>query len=93
MPLWLTFPQPSVSCFSSSALHEGCQREVPHRPWFPQNLEVFRLFETTKPYGSGLGLPIVRQIVLAHGGGIGFASVDPHGTVFRIEIPCRGPHG
>ncbi|MFI5395632.1 MAG: PAS domain S-box protein [Candidatus Binatia bacterium] len=60
-------------------------------PGIPQDLEVFRLFETTKPYGSGLGLPIVRQIVLAHGGGIAFARLEPHGTVFDIELPCRGP--
>jgi hypothetical protein len=60
-------------------------------PGIPQDLEVFRLFETTKPYGSGLGLPIVRQIVLAHGGGIAFARLEPHGTVFDIELPCCGP--
>lgn len=60
-------------------------------PGIPQELEVFRLFETTKPHGSGLGLPIVRQIVLAHGGGIGFARLEPHGTVFSIELLCRGP--
>jgi PAS domain S-box-containing protein len=60
-------------------------------PGIPQDLEVFRLFETTKPYGSGLGLPIVRQIVLAHGGGIAFARLEPHGTVFNIELPCHGP--
>jgi len=62
-------------------------------PGIPQDLEVFRLFETTKPNGSGLGLPIVRQIVLAHGGGIGFARLEPHGTVFNIELPCGGPAG
>jgi signal transduction histidine kinase len=62
-------------------------------PGIPQELEVFRLFETTKPHGSGLGLPIVRQIVLAHGGGIGFAAVEPHGTAFNIELPCGGPAG
>ena len=61
-------------------------------PGIPQGLEVFRLFETTKQHGSGLGLPIVRQIVLAHGGGIGFAQIEPHGTVFKIELPCRGPN-
>jgi PAS domain S-box-containing protein len=60
-------------------------------PGIPQDLEVFRLFETTKPHGSGLGLPIVRQIVLAHGGGIGFARLEPHGTVFNIQLPCSGP--
>lgn len=61
-------------------------------PGIPQELEIFRLFETTKPHGSGLGLPIVRQIVLAHGGGIGFAPSHPHGTVFNIELPCCGPN-
>jgi PAS domain S-box-containing protein len=60
-------------------------------PGIPQELEVFRLFETTKPHGSGLGLPIVRQIVLAHGGGIGFARLEPHGTVFSIELLRSGP--
>jgi PAS domain S-box-containing protein len=60
-------------------------------PGIPQELEVFRLFETTKPHGSGLGLPIVRQIVLAHGGGIGFARLEPHGTVFSIELLRHGP--
>jgi signal transduction histidine kinase len=60
-------------------------------PGIPQELEVFRLFETTKLHGSGLGLPIVRQIVLAHGGGIGFARLEPHGTVFSIELLRCGP--
>jgi PAS domain S-box-containing protein len=59
-------------------------------PGISQGLEVFRLFGTTKPQGSGLGLAIVRQIVLAHGGGIDFASLQPHGTVFRVEFPCNG---
>jgi len=57
-------------------------------PGMPPDIQPFRLFETTKPYGTGLGLPIVQQIVRAHGGSIDFASCVPHGTVFRVELPA-----
>lgn len=60
-------------------------------PGIPETLEVFRLFETTKEHGSGLGLPIARQIVLAHGGGISFEAAKPHGTIFHVELPIHGP--
>jgi len=60
-------------------------------PGIPGEVEAFRLFETTKPNGTGLGLPIVREIVVAHGGGIDFARGDPCGTCFNIELPRGGP--
>ncbi|MFI5398910.1 MAG: PAS domain S-box protein [Candidatus Binatia bacterium] len=56
-------------------------------PGIPNTVEAFRLFETTKANGSGLGLPVVKQIVLAHRGTIEFSPVVPHGTVFCIELP------
>jgi signal transduction histidine kinase len=48
---------------------------------------IFNPFFTTKPQGSGLGLPIVRKIVDAHDGRIDLASVPEHGTRFRVTLP------
>ena len=36
----------------------------------------------------GLGLSLCRSIALAHGGSIGVAAADPHGSVFTIELPA-----
>jgi two-component system sensor kinase FixL len=60
-------------------------------PGFPPSIECFRLFQTTKPRGTGLGLAVVRQIVLAHGGEIDRVAVEPHGTIFHVDLPSQGP--
>ncbi len=39
--------------------------------------------------GSGLGLPIVKAIVTAHGGTVGVDSVIGKGTVVHVELPRR----
>jgi PAS domain S-box-containing protein len=59
-------------------------------PGISETLQAFRLFETTKTYGSGLGLAVVKQIVLAHCGRVEFARLAPHGTVFHIDLPRPG---
>jgi signal transduction histidine kinase len=49
-----------------------------------------RIFEplfTSKSFGVGLGLPMVRQIVQQHGGSIEAASELGRGTTFLIRIP------
>jgi two-component system NtrC family sensor kinase len=50
---------------------------------------VFEPFFTTKPAGrgTGLGLPVVRNIVLAHGGDITFKSKPGGGTTFTVSLP------
>lgn len=58
-------------------------------PGVPAAVEMFKLFETTKRNGSGLGLSISKQIVLAHGGNIGFERLAPHGTAFHVDLPAR----
>lgn len=42
---------------------------------------------TNKPKGTGLGLPICRQIVTAHGGTIGVESALGKGSTFRVLLP------
>jgi signal transduction histidine kinase len=54
----------------------------------PQGLEIFDPFFTTKPRSSGLGLPIVSQIISAHEGTIDYASEAGKGTTFKIGLPA-----
>ena len=49
---------------------------------------VFVPFFTTKPGGSGVGLTLSRQIVLAHGGRIEHERRAPHGAIFRLVLPA-----
>lgn len=48
---------------------------------------AFEAFYSTKPGGSGLGLPMTRKIVEAHGGRIALASTRGVGTQFTLEFP------
>jgi signal transduction histidine kinase len=41
--------------------------------------------------GVGLGLTIAKAIVEAHGGDLGFDSVEGRGTTFRVRLPRRPP--
>ncbi len=53
----------------------------------PDGLDVFDLFRSTKAHGTGLGLPIARQIVLAHNGFIDYTSQLGVATTFRVFLP------
>jgi two-component system sensor kinase FixL len=48
-------------------------------------------FETTKPRGMGLGLPLSRQIIEAHGGRLVWTALEPQGTRFMFELSIGGP--
>jgi two-component system sensor histidine kinase BaeS len=47
---------------------------------------------TRETGGIGLGLPIARRLVEAHGGTIHVASEEGMGTTFTIFLPQREPH-
>jgi signal transduction histidine kinase len=54
----------------------------------PENLErVFEPLFSTKSFGTGLGLPTVKQIVEQHGGSIRIESEVGRGTRVLIRLP------
>jgi signal transduction histidine kinase len=53
----------------------------------PRGVNIFELFKTTKPCGTGLGPPIVQQIVSAHNGTIKYTTEAGYGTTFRVCLP------
>ncbi|MDH3442815.1 MAG: ATP-binding protein [Deltaproteobacteria bacterium] len=54
----------------------------------PETLKrIFEPYFTTKPNGSGLGLPIARRIAEAHGGTITVESDRHRGSRFRVMLP------
>jgi nitrogen fixation/metabolism regulation signal transduction histidine kinase len=48
--------------------------------------EMFLPFFTTKPTGTGVGLSLARQIVLAHGGSLTYQRAPSGGALFRIVL-------
>jgi signal transduction histidine kinase/HAMP domain-containing protein len=54
----------------------------------PEHRErIFDLFYTTKERGTGLGLPLTQQIVVAHGGTIRCMAEPAGGTTFELRLP------
>jgi signal transduction histidine kinase len=52
---------------------------------------VFEAFFTTREGGTGLGLPIARRIVEAHGGTLTIRSREGEGTTARLSLPTGPP--
>jgi signal transduction histidine kinase len=49
--------------------------------------KIFRLYYTTKPEGSGIGLAMTFRIVQLHDGAIDFTSEPGKGTTFVLRLP------
>lgn len=61
-------------------------------PGIPPQLQdsIFYPLVTSRPEGTGLGLPVAQELLSRHGGLIEFES-RPGRTVFSVRIPLRAP--
>ena len=48
---------------------------------------IYNLYFTTKPQGSGIGLAMTFQIIQLHDGRINFSSEPGKGTTFTVDLP------
>lgn len=52
---------------------------------------AFDLFYTTKPSGTGIGLPVAKKIIEAHDGDVALMHESEPGTTIRITLPRPTP--
>jgi signal transduction histidine kinase len=64
---------------------------VDHGTGVPPELRerIFDPYVTTKTTGTGLGLPMVRQVVAAHGGSVSLSETPGGGATFVITLPAK----
>ncbi len=86
---------PGATLRVSAAAHDGSLevaiadtgRGIP-----PEQLDrIFEPYFTTKEGGTGLGLPLARRIIEAHGGSIRVNSQVGVGTTIHVRLPLAGP--
>jgi signal transduction histidine kinase len=54
----------------------------------PEDLDrIFEPFFSSRPEGTGLGLPIARRIAQAHGGDLSVESRGGTGTTVTVRLP------
>jgi len=51
--------------------------------------EIFKAFYTTKPGGTGMGLPVSRSIIESHGGRLWATANSGRGATFHFTLPSK----
>jgi signal transduction histidine kinase len=85
-----TQPNGRVILGASTASGGGCEIHVENDGAAIPHDDVARVFEpffTTKPGGTGLGLPIARNIARAHGGEIRLGANESGRVKFVLQLP------
>jgi signal transduction histidine kinase len=64
-------------------------------PGIPPDIlpNIFEPLFSTKGFGVGLGLPVVKQIMEQHGGGIEVETEEGRGSRFVLRLPTRRLEG
>lgn len=90
-----TLPPDRVLSISTRVAGQGYELAVADRGHgIPAGIGT-RLFDslyTTKPHGMGLGLSIVRTIVVTHGGHVSAAGHPGGGSIFTVWLPAVAEH-
>ncbi len=50
--------------------------------------KIYDDFFTTKPSGTGIGIPYIKEIIDLHGGSLFYKSKKGVGTTVIIKLPC-----
>jgi signal transduction histidine kinase len=84
-------PRLDVSLGENLAGTEVWVRIADNGAGIPDELQekIFSPFVTSKSGGTGLGLPITKKLVEAHGGTIELSSEPGRGTEFLLTVPKR----
>jgi len=56
----------------------------------PHVFDRFRVGDSDRPHGTGLGLPLVRAVARAHGGEVIYRSLPGSGSNFELLLPHPG---
>jgi signal transduction histidine kinase len=85
-----------VSVHTSATSENGVQVEVEDRgPGIPPDRleQIFEVFYSERPGGTGLGLPIAQRVLESHGGRIDIRSQVGEGTTITLTLPpvSKGP--
>jgi signal transduction histidine kinase len=54
-----------------------------------QAAQIFNAFFSTKPQGTGMGLPISRSIIESHGGRLWVSPSLGRGATFQFSLPSE----